>query len=157
MGKLTIHRLFGAGIVALATFVLVHDVSASNQTPVERRHPLARTVWDSVYSPAQAARGESLYVRSCARCHKATLAGADESSPLVGSGFLGNWNALPLSDLSDRIRKTMPSDSVGIYDRQLVTDVMAYLLKMNGFPAGATDLPKDLDGLKDITILGTKP
>jgi mono/diheme cytochrome c family protein len=150
-------RLVGAGIVAFAMLVFVRDVRAGNDTSSERRFALSRTVWDSVYSPGQAARGETLYLKSCARCHKATLGGADEASPLVGSGFLGNWNATPLSDLSDRIRKTMPSDSVGIYDRQLVIDVMAYLLKMNGFPAGANDLPKDLDTLKDITILSTKP
>src|SRR6266699_2992676 len=59
-----------------------------------------------------------------------------DPSPLTGSAFLGNWNGLPLSDLQTRIRTTMPSDSVGIYDRQLVTDVIAYLLKANGFPAG---------------------
>jgi S-disulfanyl-L-cysteine oxidoreductase SoxD len=157
MSKLTIPRVIGAGIFVLCASALVRDVRADDQTSGERRFPLDRTVWDSVYSAAQATRGETLYVKSCARCHKATLAGADESSPLIGSGFLGNWNSLPLSDLADRIRKTMPSDSVGIYDRQLVSDVMAYMLKMNGFPAGANDLPTDLDGLKNITILATKP
>ncbi|MEO9034893.1 MAG: cytochrome c [Gemmatimonadaceae bacterium] len=149
------------GAIAGITFVLsataLMRAAHPNDRALEAKHPLTRTVWDSVYSASQATRGESLYVKSCARCHKASLGGADESSPLVGSGFLGNWNALPLSDLSDRIRKTMPSDSVGIYDRQLVVDVMAYLLKMNGFPAGETDLPKDLDRLKDITIVATKP
>ena len=46
----------------------------------------------------------------------------------------------------------MPSDSVGIYDRKLVTDVIAFLLKANGFPAGATDLSVEPDSLKAITI-----
>src|SRR5258708_1055958 len=63
---------------------------------------MSRTVWDSVYSADQATRGEASYLKSCARCHKASLSGADEASPLTGSGFLGNWNGLPLSDLSDR-------------------------------------------------------
>lgn len=111
-----------------------------------------RSVWDSVYSPAQATRGETAYVKSCARCHGASLSGGDQATPLAGSAFLGNWNALPLSDLQRRIKTTMPSDSVGIYDRRLVTDVIAYLLKANGFPAGAAELPTDLETLDGIVV-----
>jgi mono/diheme cytochrome c family protein len=120
-------------------------------------HATDRTVWDSVYSVPQAARGDSLYTRSCARCHQASLGGADESPALTGGGFLGNWNGLPLSDLQTRIRTTMPTDSVGIYDRQLVTDVIAYVLKMNSFPAGAADLPIDTEPLRQITLRSAKP
>ena len=118
---------------------------------------LGRTVWDSVYSTAQAARGESTYARSCARCHGATLTGANEAPPLAGSAFLGNWNGLALNELENRIRTTMPSDSVGIYNRTLVVTVMAYLLKANGFPAGATDLPESVDSLKVIMLQTSRP
>jgi mono/diheme cytochrome c family protein len=117
----------------------------------------AATVWDSVYSSGQAARGETAYAKGCARCHQASLGGADQSPPLVGSGFLGNWNGLPLSDLQERIRGTMPPDSIGLYDRQFVTDVIAYMLKANGYPAGAADLPADADRLKAITVQTAKP
>ena len=41
--------------------------------------------------------------------------------------------------------------------RDLVTDVIAYMLKVNGFPAGATELPKETDALKDITLQSAKP
>lgn len=116
-----------------------------------------RTVWDSVYSPAQATRGETAYVKSCARCHGASLSGGDEATPLSGSAFLGNWNGLPLSDLQRRIKTTMPSDSVGIYDRQLVTDVIAYLLKANGFPPGAVELPTDVETLSGIVVRASRP
>jgi hypothetical protein len=51
----------------------------------------------------------------------------------------------------------MPSDSVGIYGRQLVTDVIAFVLKANGFPAGAADLPADADSLKGIVIRTSRP
>ena len=51
----------------------------------------------------------------------------------------------------------MPTDSVGIYDRQLITDVIAFLLKANGFPAGQSALPSDLDPLKEIVIQSSKP
>lgn len=128
-----------------------------HSTPSVAFHAAERTVWDSVYSASQAARGESLYTKSCARCHQASLSGADESPALTGGGFLGNWNGLPLSDLQTRIRTTMPTDTVGIYDRQLVTDVIAYILKMNNFPAGAADLPIDIEPLRQITVRSAKP
>jgi hypothetical protein len=71
--------------------------------------------------------------------------------------LLGNWNGLPLSDLQKRIKTTMPSDTVGIYDIQLVTDVIAFVLRANGFPAGTVDLPKDAEPLKEIMIKAGKP
>jgi S-disulfanyl-L-cysteine oxidoreductase SoxD len=116
-----------------------------------------RTVWDSVYTTAQASRGETAYAKTCARCHGATLGGGDESPALTGGNFLGNWNGLPLSDLQKRIKTTMPSDSVGIYDQQLVTDVMAYVLKVNGFPAGQVELMKDAEALKEIMMRTSRP
>lgn len=112
----------------------------------------ARTTWDSVYSTVQAGRGESSYVKTCARCHGAALGGGDEASPLSGSAFLGNWNGQTVNDLQKRILETMPSDSVGIYDKKLVTDVIAFMLKANGFPTGSTDLSVEPDSLKTITI-----
>ena len=117
----------------------------------------ARTTWDSVYTTAQAARGETAYAKTCARCHGATLGGGDESPALTGGNFLGNWNGLPLSDLQKRIKTTMPSDTVGIYDIQLVTDVIAFMLRANGYPAGATELPKDAEPLKEIVVKAGKP
>jgi len=119
-------------------------------------HAPARTTWDSVYSLAQAGRGESSYARTCARCHGAALGGGDEATPLVGGSFLGNWNGQAVSDLQKRIIETMPSDTVGIYDRKMVTDVIAFVLKANGFPAGAADLTVEPDSLKTITITTEK-
>lgn len=117
----------------------------------------ARTVWDSVYTLAQAGRGETAYTNTCARCHKASLGGADESPPLVGSAFLANWNDLSLRDLHERIRTSMPPDSAGMIGRELVTDVIAYVLKVNGFPAGGVELPSDTVVLKDIVVRAAKP
>jgi mono/diheme cytochrome c family protein len=144
-------------IVALVTLSIAPALLTTLQPHHGGRHAGPRTVWDSVYSTAQAARGETAYVNSCARCHGASLAGADQSPPLVGGAFLGNWNGLPLSDLHTRIKTTMPSDSVGILERQVVTDVIAYLLKANAFPEGARELPAEVDSLKDILLQSSRP
>jgi hypothetical protein len=141
-------------VIRIALISAAVAVSALFTRPSPHAARLTRTVWDSVYTLNQATRGETLYAKTCARCHGASLSGGDESPPLAGGAFLGNWNGLPLSDLHTRIRTTMPSDSVGVYEtnRQLVTDVIAHLLKANGFPAGQVELPTSLDSLKDIVI-----
>ena len=127
------------------------------RSTLSSRAAAARTTWDSVYSASQASRGETTYAKTCARCHGASLGGADEAPALTGGSFLGNWNGLPLSDLQKRIKTTMPSDTVGVYDIQLVTDVIAFMLRANGFPAGTVDLPKDAEPLKEIMIKAGKP
>ena len=73
-----------------------------------------RTIWDGVYTDAQARRGEDLYRQHCSRCHGADLTGLpvtprfpgapDRTPELVGRFFDSNYNDLPLSDLVERIR-----------------------------------------------------
>jgi hypothetical protein len=40
---------------------------------------------------------------------------------------------------------------------KLVTDVMAFLLKSNGFPAGQVELSTQTDSLKDILVKTSRP
>lgn len=117
----------------------------------------SRTTWDSVYSADQAARGETTYTNTCARCHAASMNGKDEAPALTGSGFMGSWNGLSLFELHDRVRTTMPTDTPGTYSRQDITDVLAYMLKFNQFPAGKSELPVADEELKGILFLSAKP
>ena len=142
-------------VALVLAFAVTPALAFASARSASRRAP--KTVWDSVYTVAQAGRGETAYAKTCARCHGASLGGGDESPALTGGNFLGNWNGLPLSELQTRIKTTMPSDSVGIYDMKLVTDVMAYLLKANGFPAGQAELPAQADSLKDILMKTSRP
>jgi len=138
-------------------FVTVAFVAGRAGVVSARNHVPAKTVWDSVYSTGQAARGESAYAKGCARCHGAALTGGDQSPPLAGSAFLGNWNGQSLIDLQQRIKTTMPSDSIGIYDAKFVTDVVAFMLRANGFPAGQSELSSEDAELKDIAIRASRP
>lgn len=136
-------------LLVIAPAAIIPLVSATTRPAPSS---FAKTTWDSVYSAPQAGRGETAYAKTCARCHGAALGGGDEATPLAGSSFLGNWNGQAVSDLQKRIIETMPSDTVGIYDRKLVTDVIAFMLRANGFPAGVADLAVEPDSLKTITI-----
>ena len=114
------------------------------------------SVWDGVYTAEQARRGETAYLQACASCHGPALDGGDMTPPLVGGAFTSNWNDLTVGDLFDRIRTTMPLDAPGRLSRPQTADVIAFVLKANGWPAGAAELPPDQATLKQIRIEATR-
>ena len=118
--------------------------------------PAVRNVWDGVYNAAQAMRGEPLYGQNCGACHGSTLEGGEMAPPLTGGAFNSNWNGLPLGDLVERVRISMPQNNPGSLTRQQCVDIIAFMLKVGGIPEGKTELPRELDVLKQITFDGTK-
>jgi mono/diheme cytochrome c family protein len=116
-----------------------------------------RSVWDGVYTDEQAKRGEGLYQRKCASCHGDKLTGGESAPPLAGGQFLSNWNGLTLDVLFERIRLTMPSDNPALVSRPAKADVLAYLLNMNKFPPGKTELHYKAELMKDILIETNQP
>jgi quinoprotein glucose dehydrogenase len=115
------------------------------------------SVWNGVYTEEQAKRGELAYRQSCVNCHGPELEGADMTPPLTGGNFMANWNDLNLGDLFERIRATMPLDKPGTLSRQQNADLVAFVLKANLWPAGTTELSRDLGALKQIRIQSTRP
>jgi mono/diheme cytochrome c family protein len=101
-----------------------------------------RSVRDGVFTDAQAARGQATYQKQCASCHGDKLQGA-QGPPLVAEAFLSHWHMQPLSDLAGKIRNTMPADGTGTLTPQQSVDLVAFILKSGGFPAGKTDLATD--------------
>jgi mono/diheme cytochrome c family protein len=109
---------------------------------------LAQTTRDGIFSEAQAKRGEEVYAKSCASCHGPNLEGDGQAPALADKEFASEWNAQPLSDLFERIRATMPGDAPGTLKPADVADVLAFMLKKSGRPAGAAELPADAAALK---------
>lgn len=106
---------------------------------------------DGVYTDGQAARGQAAYKTACASCHGETLEGSGAATPpLVGQNFTMNWTGQTLDDLFERIQTSMPADHPGTLSRAAVSEILAYMLKVNKLPAGKTDLPSDADVLKQI-------
>ena len=112
----------------------------------------AATVWDGVYTEAQARRGLDKYTQVCSNCHLPDLSGSDQAPALVGGEFLDRWEGQSVGDLADRIRTTMPQDDVGSLNIQMSADLTAYLLQVNRFPAGSTELKADRSAMKAIGI-----
>lgn len=111
-----------------------------------------RSVWDGVYTAEQADRGKPLYARECAKCHGDELSGGEEAPPLAGDAFLSNWNGLTLGDLFERIRKSMPQQTPGSLSRQQNADILAFIMTVNRYPAGKTELQTQTEILKQIKI-----
>lgn len=129
--------------VAIAAVLSIAFLTAQEAT---------RSVWDGVYTQEQADRGRPLYNQHCASCHADTLMGGEMSPPLVGGEFLSNWNGLTLGELFERIRTTMPQNKPGKLTREVNADIIAYILSVNKFPVGKTELPHAAEFLKDIRI-----
>ena len=112
-----------------------------------------RTVWDGVYTEAQAERGKTLYIASCAACHQEGLQGADLAPALKGDEFLLLWNDRLMSELVERVTATMPQDAPGTLSPEANADIVAYILQVNRIPAGTAELPADPAALKTIAII----
>ena len=141
--------LFLSGLAVLASSLCISRA----QAPTESSH----SVWDGVYTEEQAKRGEPIYQKECASCHGALLTGGESAPALTGGSFQANWNGLTLGDLFDRIRKTMPQSKPGSLTRQQDADVLAFMLSINKFPAGKTELYRQSEMLKEIRFETKKP
>ena len=117
----------------------------------------APTVWDGVYTEAQATRGAALYEKECGQCHGPAGAGGGMAPPLLGAAFSANYDGQTVGELFDRNRTTMPPGKEGQLGGQENADITAYILKVNQFPAGEAELPSQGLALKGIQYLAFKP
>src|ERR1700712_1542612 len=115
------------------------------------------SVWDGIYTEAQAGRGAQDFAQVCASCHGAALGGSGEAPALSGGQFIGDFDGQTVGDIFDRIRTTMPQSAPGVLSRDQYADILAFLLKSNGFPAGQMELDKRSDYLKAISFEANKP
>ena len=116
-----------------------------------------RSVWDGIYTEQQARRGRSLYQEHCADCHGEELEGDAEAPALSGGTFLTNWNGLTLGSLFQRIRRDMPlNGNVGKLGPAVSADILAYMLEVNRFPAGAAELSSSGIALDQIRFEAVK-
>jgi mono/diheme cytochrome c family protein len=106
-----------------------------------------------LYSPAQAARGEETYQQFCSGCHGARLQGTP-AAPLTGDVFRGRWEdgKHTLDDLYYIIRSLMPNNAPGSLSKSQYADVVAFILKVNNYPAGEDELVPKATSMKAVTL-----
>jgi quinoprotein glucose dehydrogenase len=152
--KITIPAISGLLVLSGSFYSAIHA-----QAPA--------SVWAGVYTEQQAKRGEALYSKECAACHGDALEGNGQTEraqklermlpPLSGDVFKGNWNGRPLSDLFDKMKRTMPRDDPGKISLTQNADILAFMLKFNGFPSGKAELPADPSLLTETLFEAVKP
>ncbi len=119
--------------------------------------PMA-SVWDGVFTEAQATRGQAVYSGACGICHGRRLNGAPEdpdmrsTPPLARARFLRIWEGRSLATLFEYTRATMPEDNPNSLTEQEYADVIAYMLTVGGMPAGGDELQSDPHSLARVVI-----
>jgi S-disulfanyl-L-cysteine oxidoreductase SoxD len=128
----------GSRAVLLTSAVFL--VVAVNAALGAQNKPAGRTVWDGAYTDAQAERATATFGASCARCHTLT---ADGSRPLSGEKFWEGYSQKTVGDLLKFVSANMPNGQGGTLSASAYNDLVALILKSNGFPAGTTEVAPD--------------
>ena len=115
--------------------------SAAAQAP---KAPKPATTSSGIFTAAQAARGEQTYMNICVSCHP--------KGTYTAPAFRDKWNGTALSELYAFISSSMPKVEPGSLEPEEYAQVVAYLLKINGAPAGASELAADVKAMRRIKI-----
>jgi len=143
----------------LLMFVVVAGVSAGaaglartmQRVPGEPEYQPFRTVWSGVYSKPEAERGKETAARLCGSCHGAELKGGT-AVRLTGPQFFERWDNLRLRDVVVQIQGTMPHGRDFFVPAGSTREVIAFMLRESGVPAGEERMPENLSVLGDILI-----
>lgn len=143
---------------AVLLFVLAFG-SAMIRADSSAKPTQAKTTKDKVYSKEQAARGATLFNKTCAPCHDPAKKTADKTPgpPLVGptSVFVENWKDHALGEIFTTILTTMPNDGSVVLTESDTVDLVAHILQINGYPDGPDALKFDA-AAKDIKVVAVK-
>ena len=131
-------------LILLPVLVCVGGVLVSSQAPQK-----PKTVWDGVYTEAQANRATGVFGASCAGCHTLT---PDGNRPLSGESFWQSNTQKSVAELLGYVSKNMPNGNGGSLSPENYNDLVALILKSNGFPAGPTELTAaSIEGVQIIS------
>src|SRR4051794_3273242 len=131
----------------IAVLAIVLSIAANAQET-------AKSVADGVYTDAQAARGAMVYDAACAGCHRADLGGASGPA-LRDERFARQFAGKDLKTLYTKTATTMPRGAPGSLGDNVYLDLIAHLLKENGFRPGSHELTAD--GLEAVRVVAGQP
>ncbi len=150
-------RAFASAVVAVTLLGLVRvagarPAAAPARTGLEggwsqdaARGPSGGSLLDGVFTSAQASGGERTFNRVCAACH--------DTTEFSGGRFGLSWVGRTVGDLFDSISTLMPEGDPGSLSPGEYASLVAYLLQLNGYPAGEMPLPAELPALRLMEIV----
>jgi quinoprotein glucose dehydrogenase len=136
-------RRVTAGAVGVFALAFVQAIVTGAQAPGGTTERASRTVWDGIYTEAQAQRGRGFYAEHCASCHGASLEGAEHRA-LKGDRFWATWQDTTVERLLTHVSLNMPHSEdgslKGTLGGRVYADIVAHILHSNQFPAGNAEL-----------------
>jgi hypothetical protein len=88
------------------------------------------------------------FAQSCAGCH---ALGAQGKAPIAGEAFWKSFSQKNVGELLEFVSKYMPNGTPGSLSESTYNDIVALILKSNGFPAGTTELARNTN--TDVQII----
>ena len=119
-------------LLVLLEPVLVRSVVAQEVT----------TLNQGIYTKPQAKKGKALYEQHCISCHNKKY-----FAPVFKA-----WSGQTLDIFYMTMATTMPESNPGVLYDDEYTDVLAYILSLNRYPAGEQKLEPDVARLSGIVI-----
>jgi mono/diheme cytochrome c family protein len=124
----TCHTGACAGIVIALLSFSVRAVAATSGTPLP-----------ALFTDVEAAQGRIVFEQHCAICHGEDLRG-EVGPAVIGPSFGSVADHTTVSIMFNVIAAEMPAGNPASLTHEEYTDVMAYVLQRNGYPAGAHPL-----------------
>jgi mono/diheme cytochrome c family protein len=123
----------------------------------------------AVFTAAQADAGRAAFENTCAKCHTTTLLGRKGNgdsaelppvrslsaayqefigtrgyvAPLAGKEFLARWGSKTVAELIARFQETVVSFPPEGMTPETTVNITAYILQVNGAPAGSRPLTRN--------------
>jgi mono/diheme cytochrome c family protein len=145
--------LSAAGMFTAMLAIFLSAVVLQARAATMQQGPKVKKIWDGVYTADQAARGKKYFEARCGRCHNNELIGSSRGPALKDEMFLSNWENDSLASLFVKMRDTMPASSPSSLREEEYVDILAYVLQVNGFPAGTEELENNTDELVVVRIV----
>ena len=127
---------FSIACLVATTILAVAGSAASRQGS-------AKSIREGAYTNAQAQRGKAVFEKQCLGCH---------ADPKFGYSVIDDRAGLPVADLFEFIKTSMPEDNPGSLQPGQYADILAYFFSLRGLPAGDAELVSDVAPLKQIQI-----
>lgn len=150
-----------AATVALAVGIFTviggaHGLESKPLVPALQTEPrvlVAQAETKATFTAEQVEAGKKVFNEDCVECHgKDMRGGLLGGPPLRGQAFEAKYGkGLPAGALYEVMQATMPPNAPASYSPETYADLMAHILKTNGYKSGAA-LPSDVDTLYNLVI-----
>lgn len=137
--------------------ILVGAVALSAADDRKESGASSVSIFDGVFTEAQAERGKTAYEAQCATCHGLDLTSDSGAPNLVMPAFRFGWHGRTIAQKLEQIRTTMPQGFPESMSNQEYLDVIAYILHFNRYPAGDRELDADQEEVLTKIVIEPLP